>query len=561
MDKQTYFEPDIELNIIEKNKKTVKLLKKDFCFMALFLVSAFIMISLGFWGEFNLGFTIAYYVFFGVSSAYLFKKFNLFSVICGGLSLAGALTLTLFDDYFVNAIMLALVAGLYVLYSLGVSNSFEHSQGSFKISFDVIQGVISRPLSAFGDIIAGLKNVNKKPLGSLIGAIISIPVLLVIVPLLVKADVAFSSLVSTVFKNIGLFILQLVLAIIIAPYLFAFAYEKRYFKAKAIVNNHSAKKLSSSIFVTFMAVVSVVYVVYLFSQLAYFFSAFKGILPADYHYTASEFARRGFFEMFAICVINLAIVSIVSMLIDKKTAGFKVLSLFISLFSVLLIVTAMQKMKLNISIYGLSRNRVIVTVFMIMMLVVIAFFVVHIFAPRVKYMQTIIVVCSALFIALSFSDVDAQIAKYNINAYQSGQIETLDIDALANLSSSSIPYIVDLMNSEDKEISKQATLISASVYYDYLGDDVKKDFRHFNLSRLNATVALDSVAPESELFDNLLALYKVDDRAYFSTDDHFEFYGEKDGKYYLNVYTFDRDRGIYVLDPERSYNGDVVSED
>ena len=44
-----------------------------------------------------------------------------------------------------------------------------------------------------------------------------------------------------------------------------------------------------------LGMISLVYVLYLVSQLAYFSGGFSGILPKGY--TMAEYARRGFFEM------------------------------------------------------------------------------------------------------------------------------------------------------------------------------------------------------------------------------------------------------------------------
>jgi hypothetical protein len=85
--------------------------------------------------------------------------------------------------------------------------------------------------------------------------------------------------------------------------------------------------------VSFLTVISLTYLVYLFSQLAYFFSAFNGFLPEGYTRTASAFARRGFFEMFAICAINILIISIISAFSKreggKPSLAVRLLSLFI----------------------------------------------------------------------------------------------------------------------------------------------------------------------------------------------------------------------------------------
>lgn len=548
MDNQSgvsYYNPNVLLKPVYKPVD-----KKDIAFMVLFFISAFLMVCLGFWGEFHLGFTIAYFVLFGVTTAYLFKKANTFAIVCGLLSLAGSVTLTLYNDFFINSIMLLLVGGLYTAYALGISDTFSFKQGSFKMLFDMVKSVSVRPFDAMSHVFGGIKsyaNERKKSLSGFFGVLVALPVLAVIIPLLVKSDAAFEGLILSIGKNVGVTLIQLAIAAPIAIYVFSFAFEKRkQLNKKKIGNANKQRGIPASAGVSFLSVISVTYLVYLFSQLAYFFSAFKGILPEDYQYTASAFARRGFFEMFAICVINVAIVSAVSMLVKKKTIVIKLLSCFISLFSVLMIAISMQKMRLNISIYGLSKNRVMVSVFMIMLLVIIAFFMLHIFAPKISYMQPIIIICSAIFVALSFSNVDARIAEYNIKAYESGQIQDLDIQSLANLSDSSIPYVVDLMSSDNSEVSKEATRIVTELYNNTYDEDEKNDFRSYNSAHKNAVNSVKNAS--NPLLDNILEITKQgEEYEYDEENDEYLVYDEGQNGYGYVTYGFNAKSGLYEV--------------
>lgn len=484
-----------------KPKEYKKLDKKDKAFMLIFFALSFIFINFVF-PAFNLGFTIFYFLLFIASTVYLYRTENetsVFALICGILSVAGSVVFSIYDDSFINFILLALTGGLFTIYCLGLSNTFNNKQGSFKLINDVISGSLLYPIKnlpdMFGSVKASVKD-DKKTFGGAIGIVVALPVLVVIVPLLVISDAAFEGLVGIVISNIGKYILQLFLAFVIAPYLISFMFGKRLRLNKQTGKGKatSGKSVPVSGIISFLSVISATYIVYLFSQLAYFFSSFKGILPDDYEYSASVFARRGFFEMFAICVINILIISVVTILAKRNNSRklspvIKALSCFISLFSVLLIITAMSKMKLNISIFGLSKNRLLVSVFMLMLLVIIAFFIVHIFVPRLNYMQPIIIICSAIFIALAFADVDGNIAKYNVNAYQQGKLDSVDVLYLGDLADSAIPYILALADDENcsnqvNYIMQNKMLYSDSVYCNdnaqYVYD--KPDFRKYNLS-------------------------------------------------------------------------------
>ena len=562
---QTAYIPSLYLPV----KKTYKPFeKKDTAFVFLSLFAAFLIVDFALFHGFNIGFTIAYFVLFAVSNVYLWKKEtkkSLFSLACGAISLAGAVTFGLFDNLLINAIMFVLIMGLYAFYVLGISDTFKRKQGSFKVIIDLFSSV-------FIDTVGGLENVigsakatskkNKKFINSLIGIAIAIPFLVVIIPLLIQSDAAFEGLVDKIIKNIGIYLLELAIAVVATPFLFSYLFNRKNAGNIAEPSGKSARVFIPTISISFLSVISVTYIVYLFSQLAYFFSAFKGILPEDYHYTASVFARRGFYEMFAVCVINVAIISAVGILTKREKGRLspviKALSCFISLFSVLLVVIAMQKMRLNISIYGLSVNRVLVCTLMIMLLLMIAFFILHIFAPKISYMQPIIIICSALFVALSFANIDALCADYNIRAYQSGKIEMLDTVAIRKSSDSAIPYLIELAKSDDEVISNSAK--NQLVMYVENKSDLSfvkgnkvavnnknkaYDFRRYNKARIEAYNGVVDYLnnlddKEKKPVDKMISMWN--NYEYYNDGDYFEDYSNDN---YTLIYHYNPKTGNY----------------
>ena len=489
-------------------KEYSPLTKKENSFIFIVLAGLFVFVdfSLMFRG-FNLGFTVSYALIFAISTAFIYKneaKNKAFSIICGALSLVLSVGNSLFDNSFIKPVSVMIVLFLFALYCLGISGGIDKLKGSYKMLIDLFFKTVAAPFenleNVFGGIKAGAKK-NRGALSALLGIILALPVLIVVIPLLVSSDAAFEGLVETILQNIGIYLLEFAIAVVLLPFFYSYLFSReRAENEKKQVKKTEHNKISSSISISFLSVISLTYIVYLFSQLAYFFSAFKGILPKDYVHTASAFARRGFYEMFAICVINIAVVSAVSILCERKNkklpAVIKVLSTFISLFSVLLIIIAMQKMRLNIQTYGLSVNRILVCAFMLMMLFVIAFFILHIFASKVKYMQAIIIICAVIFITLTFSDIDRISAEYNINAYTSGQLETLDVKAISNMSDSAVPYLIELTKNEDKKISKKAKEeVADRIFHETAlyrkGKTVRltdeaKDFREYNRAKNNS---------------------------------------------------------------------------
>lgn len=551
-----YYAPSQELSASEKApiitiKEKFDFTKKDFIFSLIFTVLSIIAVDFVMLHGMNLGFTIVFYLLFIVSTVYLFdvkRKPSVFTCICGALSLASAVTFTLYHDIMMNVFMLILIFGLFTVYTCGMSGVFTCNEGSCKIVFDMLSGIFVKPFSNFGSVMksffAGFSKKGSAK-NTIIGIVIALPVLLVIVPLLVSGDEAFSGLINMIFKNVGVYLFELLVALIIAPYLISYFVVKRKRLDLKAGSKGFKGAVAPSVAISFLSVISVTYVVYLFSQLAYFFSAFSGILPSGYTLTESEFARRGFFEMFAVCVINFIIVTLATVL-TKRDKNYKIalpiklLSAFVIFFSMVMLITAMAKMKLNIEIFGLSKNRVLVSVFMLMMLVSIVFYIIHIFNPKFGYMQGIVIICSAMLCALSFCNLDAQIAKYNVEKYLSGDLESVDVSYLYSLSDSAYPYILELDSADDhlvtKEVKRYAAKIIREDYDTYLHQTLidnytanitcspSEDFREYNKAKADSIKIFADYynALDEQGRKNLIGQYKFDesyDYTYNAVDD------------------------------------------
>lgn len=547
--------------------------KKDISFVLLYLASSFLIVDFALFHGFHTGVFISYLAFFVLTTVYISRKAEkmpVFPWLCGALSVIGSFTFVLYDNQLIMFFMLILMGILFSIFCLGISRGLGNHSGSYKVLIDVFKSVFINPFANIGEIVGSAKasaKESKKSFGAVIGFVAALPVLCVIIPLLVKSDAAFEGLVLSIIKNIGIYLLEVAVAVGLLLYLYPFAFGHRHSTLKEKNTTKIKKCFPSSGCISFLGAISIVYVVYLFSQLAYFFSAFKGILPEDYTHSASSFARRGFYEMFAVCVINIVIVSIVSMFVRKRNLAVKLISTFISLFSVLLIVVAMEKMKLNISVFGLSVNRVLVSVFMLMTLFVTLFFIIHIFVPKLSYIKPIILFCSVLFIAMTYADIDMQVTKYNVNAYNTNAVQTLDVHNISELSDSAVPELIKLCADDNDKISSAAKRsVMSKIYYSYdesfkVADDYKSmtykesyDFRSFNLAKCNAQKAImdyyNSLSTEEQEY--LLTYYKYNSNGYYEEEtDMFYYYSED------SAYRYDRETGAYTIKEKIDYSEEL----
>lgn len=550
-------------------KRKIAVSKRDVVFALLFFGTAIVITDFVLWHGLSLGFSLAFLLLFAVVTAYYADKGKrppAFAVSCGALSLAGAGSFAVSNDEFLKLFMLIPTALLFALYVCGISGGLRRRCGSVKILGDAAKSVFKIPAENIGAVVGGycgfsLKNKANKNV--VIGILMALPVLAAVIPLLASSDAAFENLVKTAFKNIGTGIGKIIIAAVIAFLLIVYAVSNKY-SAQAAKAPSVSRRLNPAVSVSFLSVISCVYLVFLFSQLAYFFSAFSGVLPQGYTYSASVFARRGFYEMVAVCFINTALLSAVAALTKKQNGkvpvAIKALSLFIVMFSMLLLVIAAAKMGLNISAFGLSKNRLFVCLLMAAFAVVLIFFAIHIFAPKMPYMQTVIIACSVMFIAFSYVNTDRVIAKYNIAKFQSEQSGSLDGSYLSDLSGCYASDFAELeksgsnllKNGARKAIIEKITKCYPEFFYESFSikKDIKyekTDFREYNLLgdqvKKDAAVFYNSLSEKER--HTLYSQYLLEERGgTYDPDSNSYNVWENDGN--EAVYSYDSATGEYI---------------
>jgi len=236
-----------------------------------------------------------------------------------------------------------------------------------------------------------------------------------------------------------------------------------------------------------LGTVCLIYAVYLLSQLAYLGGGFAGILPDGY--TLAEYARRGFFEMAWLSFINLGLMCLAMGLVEKKAGApalTRGLCLFLGLAALFLIAAASAKMLLYIGGYGLTRKRVLTEVFMLWLGVTTILVSVWLFKPRFPYMKGAVICALILGCVTFWADVDAQVARYNVRAYQSGQLETIDMGHMSSLGDGALPYIKELTHDRDPEIASTAMDILENSYCSI------SDFRSWTYTESAARRAVDA---------------------------------------------------------------------
>ncbi len=462
--------------------------RRELVFGVIALLGGWLLCNSVLYGGFNLGYAIFASLAIAISAVYLVcsgRRLSPYSSALLLLSLVITASFARSDDSFVKFVMLCFLSVSVNLGLCLLAGQNRRSPGSIATLADAGRGAFTLALGKLPESFRGLNralrkggSVTRRASSIFIGLLIALPVLCIMIPLLMRADAAFEAVLDLLPDwQMGEFIITAILGTGLALWLYSRSNALLHAPKPAPVQN-VRKGISVLTVNTVLTAVVAVYLVYLISQLAYFSGGLSGILPEEF--TLAEYARRGFFEMAWLCAVNLTVMALSVGLVAKSgkaPLATRLLCLFIGLVTLFLVVTASAKMLLYISSFGLTRLRVLTEVIMVFLGITTALVTVWLFIPKLPYMKAVLLVGLVLGAAVAWADVDTVVAHYNVTAYQSGRLESIDVSYLGSLGDGAVPYIALLQ--EDSDIAVAA---KARELLQYRSHTLANDFRGWNLT-------------------------------------------------------------------------------
>ena len=342
---------------------------------------------------------------------------------------------------------------------------------------------------------------NSKLMYVLLGCAIALPLLVIVLNVLSSADPVFAKVIKDIFGKL-FYSWDVVKIVLFAVIIFFFVYGFIVKAGRRDLGANAPKEGSYEpvIGITITVVLTAFYLIFVGVQIVYLFMNSAG-LPDDITY--AEYARRGFFQLLFVAIVNVGLVLIFSALF-RKNLVLKVVLLIMCICTYVMIASSAMRLSMYIKEYDLSYLRINTIWALIVTSIVMAGVIVNLFMDKMPLFRYIFVTVMVMFTLYAFVRPGAVIAKYNLE-HASGRV---DLKYVMDIGSDGIPYAIDYLREKDispddnlREVYEKYGDTDRYYYYsdktvgealdDLVEDNDEKGYvRGFNLSRYRATKAI-----------------------------------------------------------------------
>lgn len=372
-------------------------------------------------------------------------------------------TYFIFDNLTFYLINIVLVPILYLIMVIWAISDFQIKSIIYKIIL-----MIFEPLNYIGDVIrAVLKEFNPKEKDEQIGekkeknnifkaVCFTGTIALIVIGLLCSADNEFAKIFSTIFKDINIFnvseLTGRIIIIIIAFFYFAGFFMNMLDKEnglKEFEKDEKTEKKESYTIRMMITVLNLVYLVFCFTQIK--------VLFTEQNIKYSEFARKGFFQLMIVSLINIAMILKANNKnlkeTEKQEKYKKTMCIVMVIFTLIIIISAFARMTLYQQNYGYTRLRILVDYTLITEIILLIPTIIYILKNKIDLIKTYFVIIITMYCLVNFINIDKIIMKNNFNRYK--ETGYIDLNYLMEMNNSDlIEQLLELKDTEFKYSEK-----------------------------------------------------------------------------------------------------------
>nr|MCR5330830.1 DUF4173 domain-containing protein [Lachnospiraceae bacterium] len=329
----------------------------------------------------------------------------------------------------------------------------------------------------------------------LVGILIAMPTCIVLGLILASADAVFENIFTRIFiEMIQWENILGILFMLAFGFLTAYCGMRSVRDAAPLFTVKEPKKNEPVTAITVTSVVALLYLVFSAVQILFLFIG-RFELPDGISY--AEYARRGFFQLLFVSVLNLAVVLILKKHI-RKSGVLNVILLVICFCTYIMIASSAIRMIMYIQAYNLTMYRISVLFALLTLAVLLVGVIILVLRDDFSFRRFCVVAVSIIYIPFAFFNADAQIARFNLSnsnvikdavstrghyGYDHFYISSLSVDAA--------PAILEYFERSGIPESK---MVDTDWYIEYCkGNGIDGEFvgiRTFNVSKYRANTIL-----------------------------------------------------------------------
>lgn len=263
------------------------------------------------------------------------------------------------------------------------------------------------------------------------GVLLSLPLLVVFGALLANADPVFERLLSRLFAWSSEELLARVVFTAVWAWIAAGLLRQVLMGPEVRGLSVAPPRLQISLGASEAAVVLVLldllFLTFVIVQIRYLFGGSQ-LVEAATGMTYAEYARRGFFELVTVCALVLPVLLVLQALVGEETRGrraFRLLATALLGLLLVVIASAIQRMRLYQDAYGLTEQRLYVTAFMVWVSVSLLWFGTTVLRGREsRFAFGSLVAGFGTLAVLNLMNPDALIARTNLaHAHATGRLD------------------------------------------------------------------------------------------------------------------------------------------
>lgn len=277
---------------------------------------------------------------------------------------------------------------------------------------------------------------GKSRLAVAAGCLGALALVAVLLPVLASADALFDAatrgLTTFLRQHLSTGLQKAGMGLLLTPFLFGLLHRMGHPQALKKPVQPKTRTTDDMPFVIILTTLDALYLLFLAVQSAGLFGGAEYLAQRGISY--ADWARSGFFQMVGVTAVNLSVL-LASVIFSRRQGKiWPVLRLLAALLTVesgLLLSSAVWRMSLYVSAYGLSFLRVMTYWGMAVMAVLLAAAARKILKPDFSFCRVAFLAAVLGWVIISFVPVDFLVAQNHVNRYLSGETSTVDVEYLA----------------------------------------------------------------------------------------------------------------------------------